>query len=300
MTAGGGRVLGAPAATPPTTGDVLPVTLAISIVFHAFLLLITFAPPDFDPAKFVSQLDVILVNSKSPSRPAKADALAQASLDGGGNVEFNRMAKTNLPKVRDMEQVREVELATSRVRNLEAEAQRLLQAANGELSASGQFTPSPHSEFLDRIEDPAQAQQRLLIAQLEAQISREWEEYQKMPRRKFIGSRTEAVVYAEYVDHWRQQVEKIGTEYLNDEASHLKLHGSVVMTVHIKADGSVEKVEIDRSSGHRLLDERARRVIDLAGPFSPFPAAVRKDWDVLSISRTWLFSRSDLELVTNQ
>jgi periplasmic protein TonB len=300
MTPGGGQALGAPAAPPPTTSDVLPVTLAVSIVFHALLLLITFGPPDFDPAKFVSQLEVVLVNSKSSSRPAKADALAQANLDGGGNVEADRMAKTNLPKVHDMDQAREVELATSRVRNLEAEAQRLLRAANGELSVSGQVTPSPHSEMLERIEDPAQAQQRLLIAQLEAQISREWEEYQKMPRRKFIGSRTEGVVYAEYVDKWRRQVEKIGTEYLNDEAAHLKLHGSVVMTVHIKADGSVEKIEIDRTSGHRLLDARARRVIDLAGPFSPFPAAVRKDWDVLSISRTWLFSRSDLELVSTQ
>ena len=29
-------------------------------------------------------LDVVLVNSKSPTRPAKPDALAQANLDGGG------------------------------------------------------------------------------------------------------------------------------------------------------------------------------------------------------------------------
>jgi len=71
-----------------------------------------------------------------------------------------------------------------------------------------------------------------------------------------------------------------------------------VMTVHIKADGSVEKVEIDRSSGHRLLDAAARRAIDLAGPFPPLPAAVRKDWDILSISRTFNYTRSDLELIS--
>jgi periplasmic protein TonB len=61
----------------------------------------------------------------------------------------------------------------------------------------------------------------------------------------------------------------------------------------------VEKVEIDRSSGHRLLDAAARRVVELAGPFPPFPAVVRRDWDILSISRTWMFTRSDLELIAS-
>ena len=71
------------------------------------------------------------------------------------------------------------------------------------------------------------------------------------------------------------------------------------MTVHIKANGTVEKIEIDRSSGHRLLDTAARRAVDLAGPFPPFPAAVRKDWDILSISRTFSYTRNDLELIAS-
>ena len=71
------------------------------------------------------------------------------------------------------------------------------------------------------------------------------------------------------------------------------------MLFRSKADGSVEKVEIDRSSGYRLLDSAARRAVDLAGPFPPFPAAVRKDWDILSISRTFIYTRSDLEVLAN-
>ncbi len=71
------------------------------------------------------------------------------------------------------------------------------------------------------------------------------------------------------------------------------------MTVHIKADGSVEKIEIDRSSGSRMLDTAARRAVDLAGPFPPFPPAVRKDWDILSISRTFSYTRTDLEVLPN-
>jgi protein TonB len=192
-----------------------------------------------------------------------------------------------------------VQLASRQVRQLEEEAQRLLQLAQGTHATADSTRPAPELPREARLEDPAAEQQRLRIAQLEAQIAKEWDEYQKLPRRKFIGARTEGVVYAEYVDQWRQRIEKIGTQYFPEEARRRKLYGSLVMTVHIRADGSVEKVEIDRSSGYRLLDTAARRAVDLAGPFPPFPPAVRKDWDILSISRTFSYTRSDLEVLAN-
>ena len=61
----------------------------------------------------------------------------------------------------------------------------------------------------------------------------------------------------------------------------------------IKADGSLEKVEINRPSGHKVLDDAAVRIVKLAAPFSPFPAAISKDTDILSITRTWSFTRAD-------
>jgi periplasmic protein TonB len=295
----GGLAAGLTVPPPPTTGDVLPITLAVSVVLHAIVLLITFTPPVFDGSKFVPHLDVVLVNSKTSSKPVKADALAQANLDGGGNTEAERRAKTNLPKLNNVEPAPNVQLASKQVRRLEEEAQRLLQLSQGTHSAADSTRPAPELPREARLEDPAAEQQRLRIAQLEAQIAKEWDEYQKLPRRKFIGARTEGVVYAEYVDQWRQRIEKIGTQYFPEEARRRKLYGSLVMTVHIRADGSVEKIEIDRSSGYRLLDTAARRAVDLAGPFPPFPASVRKDWDILSISRTFSYTRSDLELLAN-
>lgn len=284
---------------PPTTGDILPVTLAVSIVFHAVLLLITFAPPDFSGRNSVPQLEVVLVNSKSFSKPLKADALAQASLDGGGNTEAKARASTNLLKLKNLEPTEEIQLAAKKVLRLEEEAQRLLRLAQGGHPTATDTRPAPTVAQHERLEDPALQRQRLLIAQLEARIEKEMKEYQELPRRKAIGSRTEGVVYAEYVDKWRRRIEQVGTRNYPQEAKQRKLYGSLMMTVHIKADGSVEKVEIDRSSGHRLLDTAARHVVELAGPFPPFPAVVRKDWDILSISRTWMFTRSDLELIAS-
>jgi protein TonB len=295
----GGLAAGLTAPPPPASGDILPIALAVSVVLHAIVLLITFAPPVFDGSKSVPHLDVVLVNSKTSSKPVKADALAQANLDGGGNTEADRRARTNLPKLNNLESEPTVQLASRQVRQLEEEAQHLLQLSQGGHPTADKTRPVPELPREAKLEDPAAEQQRLRIAQLEAQIAKEWDEYQKLPRRKFIGARTEGVVYAEYVDQWRQRIEKIGTQYFPEEARRRKLYASLVMTVHIRADGSVEKVEIDRSSGYRLLDAAARRAVDLAGPFPPFPPAVRKDWDILSISRTFSYTRSDLEVIAN-
>ncbi len=100
--------------------------------------------------------------------------------------------------------------------------------------------------------------------------------YQELPKRKFVGARTQSVVYAEYVDDWRQKIERVGTANFPPEARERAEFGSVLVTVAIKADGSVEKVEIDRSSGRRVLDAAVERIVQLASPFKPFPANVRQ------------------------
>ena len=62
------------------------------------------------------------------------------------------------------------------------------------------------------------------------------------------------------------------------------------VTVEIRADGSLENVEISRSSGKKVLDEAALRIVRLAAPFAPFPPDIARDTDILSITRTWSFT----------
>lgn len=284
----------------PLTSEVLPVTIAISIVFHAFLLLISFKVPEAPAGKFKPQLDVVLVNARSAQRPVKADALAQLSLDGGGNTEAERRAKTNLPAVRDLEPAERMNLAARRVEQLEQEARKLLEVAGQQMRTDLVSNPTPQSAVHERLQDPQLEAQQLMIARLEAQIAKEWEAYQKLPRRKFIGARTESVVYAEYVDKWRGRIEKVGTRNFPQEARRRSLFGTLLLTVSIKADGSVEKVEIERSSGHKILDKAALQIVELSGPFPPFPPAIRAQVDILSITRNWSFTRNDLEITVDQ
>jgi len=66
-----------------------------------------------------------------------------------------------------------------------------------------------------------------------------------------------------------------------------------MLSVTIRSDGAVDKVEIDRSSGHKILDDAARRIVTMAGPYAAFPPDIRRDTDLVVISRVWNFTKSN-------
>lgn len=290
-----------PALTLPDSArrQVLPLAIALSLVVHACLLLVKFVPPDEKLLENLNPpLEVVLVNAKSPRKPHKADAMAQVNLDGGGNTPLDRRAKSNLPVVAESPETDEVSLAARRVEQLESEIQRLFtQLRSDRVVATSPDVPRRLQERNDHAEPIDTEDRKLAVAKLEAQISKEWERYQKLPKRKFIGARTEGVVYAQYVDEWRQRIERIGTHNFPEEARRLGQYGSLLITVSIRADGTVERVDVDRSSGFPVLDRAARRIVELAAPFAAFPPSIRRDYDILSITRKWAFTRSD-ELVS--
>jgi len=136
-------------------------------------------------------------------------------------------------------------------------------------------------------------QKSLEIARLEAQIDRNMRAYQKMPRRKFIGARTKEYRFSQYVEDWRVKVERIGNLNYPEQARQQKIYGRLQLSVSIKADGTLEEVEVSRSSGHRILDAAAVRIVKLAAPYAPLPPNITVDTDILTITRTWTFTPSD-------
>lgn len=136
-------------------------------------------------------------------------------------------------------------------------------------------------------------QRALEIARLEAQINREFDAYQKIPQRKFIGARTQEYRYAQYIEDWRVKVERIGNMNYPTQARQQKIFGKLQLTVSIRANGTLESVEVSKSSGQRILDAAAVRIVKLAAPYAPFPEDIRKDTDILSIVRTWSFTSND-------
>ena len=122
-----------------------------------------------------------------------------------------------------------------------------------------------------------------------------YEAYQHRLKRKFIGARTREFRFARYAEDWRLKVERIGNLNYPEAARREGLYGKLQLTVGIKSDGSLESIEINRSSGRKVLDEAAIRIVNLAGQngFAPFPPDISRDTDILHITRTWVFTRSD-------
>jgi protein TonB len=282
---------------PDPPAGVLVAALVVSILLHTFALSLNFRMPDLTRLKPPPQtLDVVLVNSKTRTAPDKPEVLAQANLDAGGNVEEDRRAKTPLPVIKEDQRGDDVKEAKKRVQQLEVKQRELMRQVQVKKAPAivppppqPEPTPTPAPPQLSGLDLTNRA---LAIARMEAQVSRQVEEYAKRPRRKFVGARAAETRYAMYVESWRQKVERIGNMNYPEQARG-RLYGSLRLTVAIKSDGSVEYIQVDRPSGHSVLDRAAERIVKLAAPFSAFPDNIRRDTDILVISRTWTFAHGD-------
>ena len=272
---------------------VLAAALGLSILLHAAVLSINFKFPDALKKLTSSQpLEVVLVNSKTRSRPLTPDVLAQSNLDGGGNTDDNRRAKTPLPVLPELDRGADLQRTTQRVQELEAQQRQLMTQLQSNPAPSAAASAQAQPEPQPRLAGPDLVARSLAIARLEAQISRDQDEYSKRPRKQFVGARASEFRFAQYVEDWRQKVERIGN--LNyPEAARGKIYGSLQMAVSIKADGSLDSVEIMRSSGHPILDQAAARIVRMGAPYGAFSADLRRDTDILVITRTWRFAAGD-------
>ena len=273
----------------------LGTALLASGLLHAVLLSVHFQFPDALRWKSASTpLEVVLVNAKTRDKPSKADVLAQANLDHGGNVDEDRRAKTPLPVVDPRRPGKDLADAQRRRQQLEAQQQRLLaQARESRMRVPAETErQGPAEEQSPELNGRDLADLSLAALRLQAQIDRQIEEYQKRPRKKFIGARAAEDRFAFYEDAWRVKIERIGTLNFPPEARG-KIYGNLRLTVTIRADGTVESIELDRSSGLKVLDAAAFKIVRMATPFAIFPPDIRREYDQIVITRTWFFGQGD-------
>ena len=264
----------------------LMTALAVSCGVHAVVLAIRFVDPEFlrvrasDPA-----LEIILVNARSDIRPTKAEALAQANLDGGGSNDAGRRTSP-LPNLFDARDGDALEAARRRAQPVEEEQRRRL-ALPGEGDV---FALTPRKEVQPLQPDSGtQEELRERLARMQAEIAKQISDYQKRPRRHYFMPSTSEYRYARYVEDWRSWVEKVGNEHYPDEARG-RFYGALRMTVVIRKDGTLLDAIVEKSSGSRVLDRAARRIVAMAAPFPPFPPEIARDTDILEITRTWVFT----------
>ncbi len=270
-------------------GERLAVTLLFSLLVHGVVLLgITFVPEP--PALSLPALDVILVPSKTEATPDKVDFLANAAQQGGGESDESRRPREKvtsaLPKVAPG--LAPVPMVAGGPPQTEETPTRVL-TTEGESPIEA---PSDSAQRESPKPPPIMARelitQSVEMARLAAEIERDNAAYAKRPRRKFISASTREYAYAAYMRAWVARVERIGNLNYPDEARNRALTGDLVLTVAVRRDGSIERIDVIQPSGHSVLDEAAMRIVRLAAPFAPLPEA-KEDIDVLHVTRTWQF-----------
>lgn len=275
-----------------TSNDRFAVSILMALGLHAVVLLGVGFVLDFKPLTHpLETLDVVLVNWRSESEPDEADFLAQASQQGGGeSTEVSRPSQENTgasPGLAEGVDPLDQQEQVSNVMDA-AREQLLLEDENAEFaqqitSIEQPKPPTPSAATL--------MQESMTMARLQPGIQRDRESQSKLPRRKWISANTREYEFAAYMQAWVAKVERIGNINYPEEVRRLKLVGDLVMTVGINLDGSVESIDIRRSSGLPQLDQAATRIVRLAGPYSPLPEHINASVDILHITRTWRFSR---------
>jgi protein TonB len=276
-----------------TPADRLGLALFFSVVLHGILILgIVFSSDPPSKGTPSPTLDIVLTQAVKPAKVEDPDYLAQADADGSGNV--NKRVRPTLARSAP---------ATSLARRGEGEAPTPSRPTDAQSSRPNAAVLATDQDTAQRVDptterqeqpQPAPSAAELMlrseqIARLSAEIHDSIKAYTRRPRERYVSARTKSFRDAAYLESWRQKIERIGNLNYPEQAKLEGLSGSLILDVALNADGTVNNIELRHSSGHKLLDDAAIRIVKLAAPFAPFPPEMRKDTDILHITRTWQF-----------
>ena len=265
----------------------LQIALGTSLLVHGGLLSLRIADPErFDRLFQTSPLEVILVNTRAKSDEAtNAQALAQTRLAGGGDAEQGR-ARSPLPSAALSTEGDQLEpSAAQTLAALKLKQSLLLSQIKASLALLPETQPTP-----DNALQQAQEAKRQQLLKLLAEIEQRIEQDNAKPRKRYISPSTREVVYAQYYDAMRRQIEAHGTRHFPQQDGQ-KLYGELTMIITVNAQGKVLTAEVATPSGQRALDLRAIAIARSAGPFGAFDPTMRQSADQLALVARFQFSR---------
>lgn len=279
------------------SSDRLSFTIFIAVIVHLVLVLGLVFEFELNKPTALTEMEVIFIQNSTPSEESEADYLAQITQQGGGNTEQRVRPKSpppselpsDNPNLAPAQQVEMV--AASKPKPVQ---EQLAVQAFEQVDLMQQQSLEPDSESPQTLTAQQLIQRSREIARLNAEVNDAWESYSKMPRKKYISAATQEYNAASYMSAWQEKVERIGNINYPEAARHQQIYGNLVLEVNINPDGSVQEINVLRSSGKPLLDDAAIRIVRLAAPFAPLPEALKEETDILAIIRTWQFQKSGL------
>jgi periplasmic protein TonB len=267
----------------------LQIALAVSALVHAGLLGVRLVDPEgFNRVFEDTPLEVILVNAKSNERPEKAQAIAQASLAGGGEADKGR-ATSPLPPSLLSDRGDAAEDEQKKIEAMQEQQTLLLAQIKKELAALPPPDPKTPSSNPDA---QAREEKRRQLIKLLAEIEKRINEENSRPKKRYISPATKEGVHAIYSDALQRKIEDKGTQNFPQLAGQ-KLYGELTMIITINHDGKVLATDVVQSSGNIALDRRAQTIAKSAGPFGHFTPAMRREFDQMAIVSRFKFTRDE-------
>ncbi len=277
-------------------GDRLIFTVFLAVALHAALILgVTFTYVTSEPSTHT--MEVTLAQQRAKNRPDKADFLAQFNQVGSGTLAEKALMTAPMEAQFQDTHIRETsqdlpQNAAHRAVEQKQTAMTTTAKTDHKVTVDNEATETAPQKTEFKNEKSLRTR-ALEIASLEARLDRQRQIYAKRPRIKRLTSMsTASSADAFYLNSWRRKVESIGNLNYPQEARKNKLYGSLRLMVAILPDGSLQKIELLESSGHKVLDDAAIRIVRLSAPYAPFPDELRQSIDVLEIIRTWQFRKN--------
>ena len=268
----------------------LQLAIGASVAVHAALLTVRFVDPErFNRVFQDTPLEVVLVNARTHEKPDKAQAIAQASMAGGGEADKGR-ATTPLPPSATVEAGDTLEdQSQSSVQTLQQQQMLMLSRVRSQLASLP--PPEPQQPGLSAEQISREERRRKLVKQL-AEIERRINQENARPKKRYVSPATREEVYAVYYDGLRRAIEDKGTEHF-PQVGGKKLYGELTMLVTVNFDGRVLATEVVDSSGNATLDRRAEMIARSAAPFGVFSDEMRHKADQILVVSRFKFTRDE-------
>jgi len=310
----------------PGPQDRLGLTISIAILVHALIIFGISFTKEERPSTRMNTMEIVLINQET-KMPEESNVLAQKNLEGGGETkeifESSTSIKPNLSKsneqIVEQPNIQEELLQSYNVETSEAEIPEILDINKENIETI--TTENVENEIIDLVSekqkpdfvyeklDETNTEKKIAkktpppviptsdellsnsfeIASSNIEVRRDMIEKTQRPRKKFISASTKEYEYAAYMDAWRRKVERVGNLNYPEEAKTLNLSGSLQLDVALNKDGTINQITIRRSSGEKVLDDAAIKIVELAAPYAKFPKNIENQVDILHILRTWQF-----------
>lgn len=275
-----------------TSTDRFGFTLFMAVVIHAVVMLgISFSIRDKPAAP--PTLEVTLAKYESAGRPKDADYLAQINQQGSGTLEqkalpsSDQLAQFQANEIKEVQPQSQTEVRPEQIKRRDSQVVTQARSTHTAANTNEERKPVPETEVQEQ--PRKRIDLRSEIESLEAHFNNQRQEYAKRPRiKRLTAASTMQEPGAYYKEAWRRKVERIGNLNYPEQARQNSLYGELRLMVAINHDGTLSDVEVLQSSGQKVLDDAAMRIVKLASPFAPFGDDLRS-YDMVEIIRTWRF-----------